>query len=467
MVGIPPRMDPHDQVLPTDFTTRLCFDSLLVPDGTGGLEGRLAKSYRLIDPCTWEFTLNADAVFASGVAVKAEAVKWNFERLARNRTFAASPRLSTFEDAQVVDARTIRFETRRPDMVWPRRVVQVVIADPAASPDGVGFGACPSPHAGSGLYKTVDFAADGFVRLEQNERSWRGRPSIPSIEMRPYDPPSLEAAFLAGEAHLGYTTEAGVDRLVRGGMILQRQAQANVHMIRFNSLKPPFDDKRLRRAVSLTVDQSAIVREVYRGHGAAANQPVGADCFGYAPDLAALNTDRDEARRLLDQVGFSGEITFDILATSAVIRPWCDRVVADLNSVGLRTTGAYVNMADYLGKMTANNPARGDMIGAGNQYGPGLDADFGVDKFSANVLPAMKEYYNADFQSLYDQSLAETDTGRREVLLQNCARILMEDVACVPIWQPSLGWMVSPEITGLTLNTLGAGWCDWRTVEWR
>ena len=466
MVGVPPTMDPHDQVLPTDFAIRLCFDSLLVPDGSGGLAPRLARSYRLVDPLTWEFELEPDACFASGRRVTAEAVKWSFDRLARNKTFAASSRLSTYDGAEVVSASTIRFRTRQPDMVWPRRAVQVVVADPQTADADGGFGACPGQDSGSGPYRIVAFSADGFVRVERSPRSWRGQAKIPALEMTPYDPQALNAAFLAGEAHLGYSTEDVVDALVAAGLVLQRQAQANVHTLRFNSLSPPFDDIRLRHAIALAVDQTRIVAEVYNGHGAPANQVVGADCFGYDPDLPPLRSDMDEARALVDAAGFTGTLTFDILAASAVLRPWCERVMADLNAVGIRTEPVYVTMREYLGKMTANNPPKSDLIGAGNQYGPGLDADFGLDK-SSNKLPPIKvEYSNAEYQALYDASLAEVDVERRRALLQRCARILMDDVASVPIWQPSLGWLVSPKLSGLRMNSLGAGWADWLCVDW-
>ncbi len=465
MVGVPPKADPHDQVLPNDFLTRVTFDSLLVPDfETGGLECRLAQSYRPLDATTWEFVLRPGLVFGNGRPVTAAAVKWNFDRMARNRNFAGAARLSTYAGADVVDDLTLRFHTHRPDMVWPRRAVQVVIADPMEADDGGEFGLCPPPGAGTGPYRIAQFEPGGRVRLEINPRSWRGRPKIAALEMRFYAPDALEAAFASGEAHLGYLTEAATERAVAGGMVLQRHAQANIHTIRYDTRKAPFDDWRFRKAMALAIDQQAIIDEAYRGHGTPANQVVGPDCFGFDPDLPPFETDPDRARRLAAEVGYAGTLRMDVLEASAVIRPWAEHAIRALNAVGIRTEANYVDMRTYLGMMTANDPPRSDLIGAGNQYGPGLDADFGLDKFSSALPDHLRTYDNPRFQSVYDASQAELDPGRREALLRQGSRIAMDDVAAIPIWQPSLAWLVSPRVKGLRMNACGAGWADWLDV---
>ena len=175
----------------------------------------------------------------------------------------------------MLDERTIRFRTHDTDVIWPRRALQVVIADPEEAQED-GFGACPSPGAGSGLFQITEFVPNGILRLERVEGSWRGTAQVKALEMRPYDPQALESALLSGDAaDFGYLTEEQVDRLDTADLVLQRVLQSNVHTLRFNSLRPPFDDPRLREAVSLAVDQTRIVDEEYRGRGRAPNQLVG------------------------------------------------------------------------------------------------------------------------------------------------------------------------------------------------
>ena len=114
--------------------------------------------------------------------------------------------------------------------------------------------------------------------------------------------------------------------------------------------------------------------------------------------------------------------------------------------------------------MTRNNPRRSDLIGAGNQYGPGLDADFALDKFSSQLPDWAVEYRNDEYQAVYERSLSEPDVDLRRSLLQRCARMLIDDHACVPVWQAGIPWMVSPRVKGLNMNDCGAGWIDWLRV---
>jgi peptide/nickel transport system substrate-binding protein len=463
MVGIPGEFDPHNQVVPNDFGIRLAFDSLLVPDDHGRLVPRLAESWRPVDPRTWEFRLREGLRFASGRTLTAEAVRWNFERVAANPRFAVAQRIRSYESATVVDARIILFRTRAADAIWPKRALQVVIADPAEA-SGMDFGPVPSSRAGSGLFRLLEFIPDRLVRLERAADSWRGSAPIAALEMRPYAPEALEAALRSGEADFGYLTEDQADHMGDSGLVLQRVLQANVHTLRFNSLRPPFDDRRLREAVSLAFDQARMLTEAYQDRGRAPNQIVGPDCFGFDPKLPALPSDSRRARALVRDSGFTGEIVFDVLASSAVLRPWCDWLIARLGSIGLPTRANYVDMRTYLGKMIANRPPRSDLIGAGNQYVPGLDADFALDKFSNRLPPESVEYSNPDFQRLYDASLVEFDSLRREALLHQCARVLLDDHACVPALQPALSWFVNPRLKGLRMNSAGAGWADWLDV---
>jgi peptide/nickel transport system substrate-binding protein len=464
MVGLPARFDPHDQVLPNDFGVRVAFDSLLLPDEQGGLVLSLAESYRPVNTTIWEFVLRPDLHFASGRAVTAEAVRWNFDRVKRNSNLSTSQRLNTYAGAEIVDCRTIRFKTTGPDPIWPRRALQIAIADPEEAVDGE-FGANPGPLAGTGLYRIVEYDPGKRLRLEASPDSWRGRARVPALEMRPYDPKSLEAAFVGGEVHVGYLDEdATVRMLATTDLALQRTLQANVHTVRFNSTKPPFDDPRIRHALALAIDQQSIQRTVYRGHGWAANQIVGADCYGFDPELPPSAHDPNRAGQLLRDSGFGGTLTFDVLAASAVIRPWCEAVMIQLRTVGFDVEPIYVDMPTYLAKMVKNDPPRSDLIGAGNQYGPGLDADFALNKFSSGLPTHQVEYSDPEFQALYDASLTEFDPPSREALLRHCARRLMADSACVPIWQPALGWLVSRRVKNLRMNTLGLGWVDWRAV---
>ena len=439
------------------------FDALLVPADGGGVAPSLAESYTLVDPSTWDFTLRPGLKFASGRPLDAEAVTWNFDRLRSNPRLLAAARIPTYESSEPRDSCTVRFHTAGPDAIWPRRVLQVAIADPQElQSDQVVT--LPSPSAGSGLFRLVEFRPGELVRHEVSPRSWRGTARLEGVRMVPHGPATLLDGLISGTVDFGYLSGPAVDTARRAGMVLQRILQSNVHMIRFDSTRAPFADRRLREAVMLAVDAPQIVRDRYLGEGRAASQLVGEDCYGYDRELSRAPHDADRARALVNAAGWDGELAFDILATSAVLRPWGEAAVEALNAIGLRTEPNFVELPTYLGKLAANRPARSDLIGAGNQYGPGMDAEFSLNKFSDKLPLEQVEYSNPKFQKLYEASQVEFDQGARLDLLRRATRILLADFATVPIYQPALSWLVAPRITGLHMNTIGAGWLDWRDV---
>lgn len=463
LVGMPKSLDPHNQVVPNDFATRVAFDSLLMPDDSGGLIPWLATSYEAIDPQTWEFRLREGVRFASGRELTAESVAWNFERLAQNPRLLAAARIPTLESCEVVRRRVIRFHTAGPDVIWPRRVLQVVIMDPAETT--IQTQITPSPTAGTGLFRIVDFQPGESTHLEASPATWRGAAALQGLRVLPRDPQSLLSGLLEGEVDFGYLSAELLATGVRAGLVLQRILQSNVHMIRFKSTRPPFEDRRLREAVALALDLDAIVADRYLGEGRAPNQLVGDDCFGFDPERGRPASDPARARELVSASGFTGQLSMDILESSAVLRPWGEAAVQALNDVGLDVRANPVDLPTYLGKLAANDPPRAELIGAGNQYGPGQDAEFSLNKFSSKLAAEQVEYENPEFQRIYDASQVEFDQDRRGAMLRECTRVLLADHGCVPTYQPALSWLVNPRVTGMQMNTIGAGWIDWKGIS--
>jgi peptide/nickel transport system substrate-binding protein len=464
IVGLPDNFDPHNQAVPNDFATRIVFDSLLRPTDDGGIEPLLAESYGLSGSATWDFTLRAGLRFASGRPITAESVMWNFDRLRSNPRLLAAARIPTYDHSTVLDSRTIRFHTKGPDAIWPRRVLQVAIADP----EEIGTDQVvrlPSPLAGSGLFRLAEVRQGELVRHEFSTNSWLGMPMLAAVQMEPHAPASLLESLIDGSVDFGYLSGNDVQVACDRGLVLQRILQSNVHMIRFDSTKPPFSDRRLREAVALAVNGAEIVRERYLGEGRAADQLVGADCFGHDPELMHRRYDPARARELVEQAAPSEDLVFDILASSAVLRPWGEAVVESLQATGLSVTPNFVDLAIYLGKLAANRPRRADLIGAGNQYGPGMDAEFSLNKFSDKLPAEQVEYSNGAFQEVYDASQVEFSPDRRLKLLRGATRLLLDDFGAVPVYQPALSWLVSARVRGLRMNTIGAGWIDWRGVS--
>jgi oligopeptide transport system substrate-binding protein len=88
----------------------------------------------------------------------------------------------------------------------------------------------------------------------------------------------------------------------------------SVYYYRLNTLRPPLDDRRVRKALNLALDRSVISTHVASLGQVPAATFVPPGLPGYASPPSAVHTDVEEARRLLAEAGFPGGKGFPHLA---------------------------------------------------------------------------------------------------------------------------------------------------------
>jgi peptide/nickel transport system substrate-binding protein len=466
-IQVPAALDPHNALPPVgDIAARLAFDSLVSLNERGEVIPQLAERWRLVDPLTWEFTLRPRVRFASGAAVTAEVIKWNFERVSDlSNRLQVSARVPTFDRADVVDSQTIRLRTKAPDPLWVRRTISVLIVDPAeaAQPD---FSFNPGPKAGTGMFRIVEFDPGQRVALEATE-SWRGVPRLERVILRAVpDPAAVAAGLRTGDIDLALVSAERASELERAGLKRATVPQSNIYMIWLKTnAGGPLADRRVRLALNLAIDRDAIVRGIYQGAGSVANQNVGPEAFGYNPELRPYPFDVMRARSLLAEAGYANgfETALDVIQGSAATTPGFVAAAGYLNEVGVRVTIVPHETNVFVQKTFSGD--RNPLFGRGGQYGPALDADFNLSWFSnKQTNPNAVFYNNPEFQQLYDASIVEMDIDKRRQLLQRASQVLYDDAAFIPVLQPVDNWVMNSRVTGFVPHPVGLGSVNWQNL---
>lgn len=255
------------------------WEPLVTQDDSGNPVPCLAQDWIMSEDGTqWTFSLRQGVTFHDGVPFNADAVLANFDRMAqgiRKSAFypldldAFYPNLTAWEK---VDEYTVRLTFSQPAPTQLYNMVNfgsAMYSPQCFDETGRFTGVC----AGTGPFRIVENKLDDYVLLERNEDYYGEKAKAKTIRVRVIpDADTRFSALKSGEvqglidlnaipASLAVELEGSQDFAL---------ATAKSTMIRFltlNGTQFPFNDVRMRQAVSLALQRQTLVDSVYQGFG--------------------------------------------------------------------------------------------------------------------------------------------------------------------------------------------------------
>ncbi|MCR4391447.1 MAG: ABC transporter substrate-binding protein [Candidatus Acetothermia bacterium] len=324
-------LDPHVATAFSSFRImENVYETLLEFDENMGLKPGLAASWSISpDGTVYTFTIRQGVVFHDGSPLTAEDVKYTYQRVLDPAT--ASPQasyLASVREIEVTSPYQLRITLKYPtaSFLTYLALISIVpsdfvskVADPKTTP------------LGTGPFRLAEFGPD-FVRLVRNPGYWRtdGRgnrlPYLDGLLFRVIpDPATLRAAIVTGEVDLilGFGVDATAVQLLRPtpGLKILAVSQLAYSLLGINNARPPFDDARVRQALSLAIDRLAIVDLVYFG-AAKVGGPLPPSLVDWAPlppeDLPNYTPDLARAKHLLEEAGYPDGFRLKIMPIPTV-----------------------------------------------------------------------------------------------------------------------------------------------------
>jgi len=224
------------------------------------------------------------------------------------------------------------------------------------------------------------------------------------------------------------------------------------YFYRFNVKRKPFDDPRVRRALSLAIDRKAIVDHITKTGQKPANSLVPPGILGYEPAEAAPG-DLAEAKQLLAEVGFPGgagfpsfEILYNTQETHKLIAESIqDRWKRELGiNVGLKSLewGTYQDTV----RQGKYDTARASWIG---DY---ADPNTFLDMFQTGNENNQTGWSNTEYDKLIAAAASEADPKIRFGILRDAEKILMNELPIAPIYFYVSKDMVRTYVKGFHTN---------------
>src|SRR5690606_35532922 len=85
---------------------------------------------------------------------------------------------------------------------------------------------------------------------------------------------------------------------------VNQKASSSLAYLGFNTEKEPFNDPKVRRAISMLINKEDISEGVYDGFGVLAQGPLAPGIFGFNDDAKPIEYNVEEAKKLLKEAGY-------------------------------------------------------------------------------------------------------------------------------------------------------------------
>ncbi|MES2946811.1 MAG: ABC transporter substrate-binding protein [Pseudomonadota bacterium] len=232
---------------------------------------------------------------------------------------------------------------------------------------------------GTGPFSLVQYQKDAIIRYKAFPAYWGGKAKIDDLIYSITPDASVRWAKLQkGECHvMPYPNPADLEAIRKDpGIQVLEQPGLNVGYLAFNTQKKPFDDVRVRKAISMAINKKAIIDGVYLGTGVAAKNPIPPTMWSYNNSIKDDEYNPDEAKKLLAAAGFKDGLSTDLWAMP-VQRPYnpnakriAELMQADLAKIGVKAEIKSFEWGEYRKRMQAGEHQMGMLGWTGDNGDP-------------------------------------------------------------------------------------------------
>jgi peptide/nickel transport system substrate-binding protein len=449
------RINPENPSSTTDFVCDLC---TAMPQPTDG--GK-----------TYTFKIRDGVKFHDGSPLTAADVAASWQMIIHPPKGMLSPRESWYEMVDTVEAPDpstvvfhLKFATNAflPALADPFTLIykkEILDKDPRWYETNI---------LGSGPFKFAEYQTGQSIKGVRNPDYYRkGLPYLDGFTAIYADKQAVRLDAIRGDRAAiefrGFPPAARdeLKRALDGDITVQESDWNCGNLVTPNHKKKPFDDPRVRRALTLAIDRwhggpalskIANVRSVggivFPASPLAASKEELQQIGGFWPDI---EKSRAEAKRLLKEAGAEG-LSFELLNRSVdqpykYVGTW---LVDEWSKIGLHATQRVMPTGPELEALRTGNF---DVALIANCHGvpnPLLD----VQTFLPNYTGAYGYYEDQAELDLYDKMLRETDAAKQQALMREFEKYVVDDQAhqiwvlwwyrIVPYRSYVKGWKISP-----------------------
>lgn len=440
-------------------------ESMLAIDAEGQLEPNLATEWEQLDPTTYVFQLREGVKFHSGAPLTPEDVKFSIER-------HQDPKLGSYlgqfgeqvREVEVTGPNEVTVHMKAPDATWIYAAANqssAVVNQKFVEQNGDNKGAVGKPNVGvdcTGPYQFGSWTPGQEIKLTAFGGYWNGAADVKAIDFKIVeDEQTLVSGLNNGEIDgvLQLISGQSAKQLDPGAVELLQGPSTNAAFVAPNTQRPPFDDVRVRQALSYALDKEGLIASVYAGFAEPLKSPAPSATWTYAvesweqayEELPGFELDIEKAKELVKEAGAEGAEA-DLLYTGETDAQTAIAVQDAGSKIGLNIKPKKLPPA----QLTALQFAEGakDYDATLFTWGSDFPDPIGNLNYPFNSsLPVTNvvEYKNPKVDSLLDKARGTVDDDARASLLQEAQAIIVEEQPWITYASPEVLMPISSRLT--------------------
>lgn len=490
----PESLDPHKSSDSVSFDIiRQMLIGLVGTDKTGATVPSAAESWTNVDEKVWTFKLRNDIKWSNGDALTAHDFVYSLQRLINPET--GSPYASYLVDAKVLNAFEITEGKAKVDALGVKALddttLEITLTEPVPYlPDLLTLPVTyavnkkavethgekwvePANYVVSGAYKLKDWVVNSHITIEKNPSYYdAANTKIAEANFIPASGSAAVNRYKVDELDVVGVPPEQIEKLkAEHGDEMHTSPRLCTFYLEYNNAKAPFDDVRVRRALSLVIDRETLVDKVIkRGEKAAyqftppAIQGMGDVNIEWKAWDKAKRT--EEAKKLLTEAGYSATnpLKFEILYSTSEMGKLITTATAAMVKEQLGGL-AHADIVNQEWKVSLTTRREGKY----NTAFAGWCSDYNEPSTFLNVMRSSNsnntgKYANPEFDKLLDQTLQPgLSAADRSKLYHEAELIMDKDAAIAPVYTAVSLRLVKPY---LQADTLADPSSNWQIKDW-
>jgi peptide/nickel transport system substrate-binding protein len=473
-------LDPqqHDGTATPDNFINALHDGLIKNSGAQRFDHlALAEKFEFVEDaesCT--FTLRPGLRFHDGSPLTSQDVKWSFEHYRGAWAKVLHDKTARIE---VPDDRTVRFVFNAPFLDFPilmgtSNVCGAAWVVPAKYYEKEGQDGFLQKPIGAGPYKLV--AQQPGIRLDFEAFDRYYRPvHVKQLTMMAVPEAATRIAMLErGEADIIYFVPGELIARVKNNpkLTLAPVVSGNwwLEFPGFRDPKNPFHDVRVRQAISLAIDREAMNQAECDGMGVVDGNWINND-VEYGMEWPKWPRDVAKAKQLMAEAGYPNGFHVDWLTATPNYYSRGERIVSQLQAIGIRTKNQIMERGVFLKKMESGLsqwPGVQIILNVtriGGTWSNWYEAFFKCGGFQSKDFFCVKE-----LDDKFTSYLAAHDVAERKKLAYEIQTTMLENYYVVPVFRHAFVNAYGPRIKAAkwqdVFPTITTGYAyPWEDIE--